>query len=109
MTERQAALTSWHEYTLRVKGAEQEAQERWNVARWICWQNMLLSPYVKKHNKPSSPQGYCRFPWEQSSDEELAQKAREFRITDEETAELNRIIKEWEAGKKPAQNTNNDE
>lgn len=65
----------------------------------MMWQEMLLSPNIKQGHKPRSPQKFCRFPWEQSEEDELRQKAEEYRITPEEEAELNRIIKEWEASK----------
>lgn len=63
----------------------------------MVWQNVLLSPNIKKIDKPKTPQAFCRFPWEESEDVELKKKAEEYRITPEEEAELNRIFKEFEA------------
>lgn len=63
----------------------------------MMWQEMLLSPNIKPGHKPKTPQAFCRFPWEQTEAEELAEKAKQYRITPEEEAELNRILKEWEA------------
>lgn len=82
-----------------------ESQERWALARWMMWQEMLLSPHIKPANKPKTPQFFCRFPWEQPEAEELAEKAKQFRITPEQEAELNRIMKEFEASQaqKPEQ------
>lgn len=65
----------------------------------MMWQEMLLSPNIKPGRKPKTPQAFCRFPWEQTEAEELAEKAKQYRITPEEEAELNRIMKEWEASK----------
>ena len=65
----------------------------------MMWQEMLLSPNIKQGHKPRTPQKFCRFPWEQSEAEELEQKAKEYRITPEEEAELNRIMQEFEASK----------
>ena len=104
MTERQAALTGYHEYELRLKGFERQMQERWTVARWICWQQHLLSPNIKPGNKAKTAQAFCRFPWEQSEAEELAEKAKFYRITPEEEAELNRIMAEYEAAKNKKEN-----
>lgn len=97
MTERQAALTGMREYQLRVEGKEKDAQELWGIARWIAWQGMLMSPYIKQHNKPTSAQGFCRFPWETPEAEEIAEKAKQYRVTPEEETALNKILMEWEA------------
>lgn len=70
------------------------------MARWIAWQNMLLSPNIKPVNKPRTPTAFCRFPWEEAEDEELKRKAKEYRVTPEEIAELNRIFAEVEAAQK---------
>ena len=99
LTEEQAARTGYHEYLLRVKGKDEELQERWALARWMMWQEMLLSPNIKQGHKPRTPQAFCRFPWEQSEAEELAEKAKQYRSTPEEVTELNRIMAEWEASK----------
>ena len=58
---------------------------------------MLLSPHIKHFNKPKSPTTFCRFPWEKPNDEELKEKAKQYRVTPEEEKELNRILAEWEA------------
>lgn len=62
----------------------------------MAWQEVLLSPNIKPYNKPKTPQAFCRFPWEESQDDELKRKAEQYRITPEEEAELNRIFKEIE-------------
>jgi len=58
---------------------------------------LLLSPNIKAIHKPKTPRAFVRFPWEPSEDVELAEKAKEYRITPEEEAELNRIMAEYEA------------
>ena len=97
MTELQAARTGMYEYQIRLDGKNEEQQEKWNVARWIAWQGMLMSPYIKPHNKPNSPQAFCRFPWERPEKEEIVEKAKQYRVTEEEEAALNKILMEWEA------------
>ena len=99
MTEEQAARTSWREYDLRRRGLEKAQQEEWERLRWIAWQNVLLSPNIKSHNKPKSPRAFLRFPWEEPESEELKRKAEEYRVSPEEAAELNRIFQEIEAAK----------
>ena len=92
MTLRQAAATSMHEYLVRLEGAQHKERERWELARWICWHQMRLSPNIPKHSTSSTPKAFCRFPWEAPSDEELKAKAEEYRITEEEIEELNKIF-----------------
>lgn len=75
----------------------------------MMWQEMLLSPNIKPGNKPRTPQSFCRFPWEQPDAEALAEKAKAFRITPEEEAELNRIMTEWEASKAAQKTVTQDE
>ncbi len=75
----------------------------------MMWQEMMLSPNIKPAHKPKTPQAFCRFPWEQSADEELAEKSKAYRITPEEEAELNRIMKEWEASQASKTETENEQ
>ena len=70
------------------------------MARWMAWQNMMLSPNIKPVNKPKTPIAFCRFPWEEPVEDELKRKAEEYRVTEEEIAELNRIFAEVEAAQK---------
>ena len=63
----------------------------------MMWQEMLLSPNIKPAHKPKTPRAFCRFPWEQTEADELTEKAKQYKITPEEEAELNRIMKEYEA------------
>ena len=70
----------------------------------MAWQNVLLSPNIKQHNKPKSPQAFLPFPWEKPSDEELAEKAQKYRLTDAEVVELNKILETWENSQKSKKN-----
>ena len=70
------------------------------MARWIAWQNMMLSPHIKPVNKPKTPTAFCRFPWDEPEGDELKRKAEQYRVTPEEIAELNRIFAEVEAAQK---------
>lgn len=93
MTEQQAALTSYPEYRIRLEAKMKREQEKWELARWILWQQMLMSPNIKPANKPKTAKGYCKFPWENESQEQIMQKAQQCKITPEQEAELNEIIK----------------
>lgn len=92
-----------------MKGKDIESQERWSIARWMVWQEMLLSPNIKPHHKPKSPQAFCRFPWERPEAEELAEKAKQYQVTPEEETALNKILTEWEARKAPKTTQENEQ
>lgn len=53
---------------------------------------MVLSPNIKPHNKPHTPQSYVRFPWEKPTKEEVEAMAARCKVSDEEAAALNRIF-----------------
>ena len=78
------------------------------MVRWMMWQEVLLSPNIKRHDKPKTPQAFCRFPWEESEEVEMAEKAKQYRITPEEEAELNKIFKEFEARQASKTTTENE-
>lgn len=98
MTERQAALTSMHEYIVRLKGKEKEEQRRYELARWAVWK--MMAPHFKRGAAPKTAQDYCTFPWEKTSkvaviptNEEEAQAALErCRVSPEEAEALNRLF-----------------
>lgn len=50
-------------------------------------------PFIKQHCKPTTPKDLLTFPWEVETEQERREKAAEFRITKEQEAELNEIIK----------------
>lgn len=93
-TERQAALTGYHEYVRLREGKERELQEQYEVARWICFNMMMLSPNIKDFNKPKTLRSYAPFPWEQMTAEEAEEAKAKCGVSEEEAAELNRIFDE---------------
>lgn len=95
MSEREAALCSWHEYELRSKAYERQAQQRWELARWQVWQ--LLSPHYKKGQAPKTPQAFCRFPWEGQTDQQIHEAYKRSRITPAEQEWLDRMFPRQEA------------
>lgn len=64
MTTQQAGWTSWDEFILRKEGKEQEERQEWERARWMMYLAMQMHPNIKKHQKPTTPQGWIPFPWE---------------------------------------------
>lgn len=93
MTEEQAARTSWHEYQVRLKGKEKELEREGELRRWQAFHIIRWYPMMKANVRPKKPQDLCQFPWEQESPEELKRKAEQYKISPEEEAELNEIIK----------------
>lgn len=98
MTEEQAARTSWHEYQVRLKGWDEQMRSKWTLARWQCYQVIHWDPMLKNAARPKKPTDICKFPWEQETPEELQRKAEEYKITPEQEAELNKIIKILDEG-----------
>lgn len=93
-TEREAALTGYHEYVRLREGKERELQEQYEIARWVCFNIMALSPNIKPYNKPKTLQAYARFPWERMTVEEAEEAKAKCGVTDEEAAKLNQIFDE---------------
>ena len=91
-TEREAALTGYHEYLRLREGKERELQEQYEVARWICYNMMCLSPNIKPYNKPKTLTAYARFPWERPTVEEMKEMEAKCGVSPEEAAILNRIF-----------------
>lgn len=92
MTERAAGLATAREIQ-EMQRAWSEAQHReWERTRWLAWQQMMLSPNIKKTDKPRTPKAFMRFPWER--DEMADVRPEDIRVTPEQVAELNRIFEE---------------
>lgn len=94
MTERQAGLTTMHEYRLRRDGFEKQAQERWELARWQVWRT--LGAFCKRIG--NTAQAFQRFPWEESEGEERKRKAEQYRVTAGEADALNKLFESLAAG-----------
>lgn len=92
-TEREAGLTTFREYTLLLEGKNKEAQERMELARWVCFNIYAMNPYIKGL-KARTPRQYIRLPWEELTAEEANAMQASCHVTPEEQAELDRIFKE---------------
>lgn len=90
-TEKEAALTTMHEYRLLVEGWEKKQRTAWETARWQTWYGVMTNPYVKGHNKPRTPKALMRFPWEEE-DPEITVTPDDIRVTQAEADCLNRIF-----------------
>ena len=59
---REAALTSFEEYSLLAEGHAKREQEEWERLRWSVFMQWAISPNLKR--RPQSPQDVVRFAWE---------------------------------------------
>jgi len=90
-SEREAGLTPFNEYRLLLEGFEAQQRERWELARWICFNIYCQNPYIKPP-KAQTVQAYIRFPWEQMTAEEANAMKERCHVTPEEQAELDKIF-----------------
>ena len=90
-TEAQAARTSFRELRLLREGKEQERKDRYELARWIAFHIYSQNPYIKPP-RAHTAQSCCRFPWEETTEEEAREAAERCRVTPEEEAKLNEIF-----------------
>lgn len=80
---------------MRLKeGKEQELQERYEIARWICFNILTMTPYIKPHKKPKTLTSYVRFPWERPTEEEYERMKGLCGVTEEQAAILNKMFEE---------------
>ena len=74
-----------------AKGKEDDWRERMELARWICFHVYAQNPYIKPP-RAQTPVSYCRFPWEEVTEDEAKEAARRCTVTEEEAAKLNEIF-----------------
>jgi len=89
MSQKEAALVSLPEFNQRREGWERERRNRWEMARWMMWQEYLLNPYIKPANKPRSPYDILRL---EGDPEPKALTKEECHIGDEEKTILCEIF-----------------
>lgn len=63
-TEKEAMYVSFREFEMLSKGKEQEIRLAWEIARWEQFMQMGMSPYIKSIDKPRTPSGFFRLPWD---------------------------------------------
>lgn len=90
MTQEQAGWTSFREYEIRRKAAEEKDREDWEKRRWELFIMMQMHPHMKPHQKPKSPDKWIRFPWEKTSVDDAITE-----VTDNEVDKLTEIFKRW--------------
>lgn len=88
-TIRDAARTSYEEFTLLAEGKSREEHAEWERARWMIYMDWAISPNLKR--RPHTPQEVIRFPWEENR---VKDEARDMEpLTEEEIQKISRIFK----------------
>ena len=90
-SEREAGLTSFREYQLLVEGHNEAFRERMELARWVCFRIYAMNPYIKPP-RSYTEKSYCRFGWEETTEEEAKEAAARCQVTEEEQRILNEIF-----------------
>lgn len=94
-TLREAALTPYLEYLLLVDGKVEEMHQNWEIARWMAWQQVLLSPDIKPAQKPHTPKAFMTFPWEKPDAGEIERMKEDSVVTESEAIELTKIFADY--------------
>lgn len=76
------------EYLALRKAFEENRRQAWEIARWEQFNQISISPYIKRSDKPRRVIDLVRFPW----DEENQEEQNVYRLTDEELQKLNKIM-----------------
>lgn len=76
------------EYLALHDAVEKQQQVMWEIARWEQFNQIAISPYIKKANKPKSPAAFVKFPWDVVDHE----SKEVLTLTEEQVARLNRIM-----------------
>lgn len=91
MTANQAGWVSLREFDIRRNARFEKDKEEWERARWQMFLAMQLSPYIKKHQKPKTPQGWIPFAWERVKE----MNVEDVTVTDIQVQELNKILQSF--------------
>jgi hypothetical protein len=86
-TIRDAALTSYEEFSLLSEGKQREEQAEWERARWMVFMDWAISPNLKR--RPHKPQDVIRFPWEKADGPEVGNYEP---LSEEEIQKISRIF-----------------
>lgn len=76
------------EYLALRKAFEEKRRQAWEIARWEQFNQISISPYIKRSDKPRRVIDLVRFPW----DEDAQGEQNVYRLTDEELSKLNKIM-----------------
>lgn len=75
-------------YQSAAKGLDLQERTEWERTRWLAFENMLLSPFIKAYDKPKNVVQYYRFPWER---EDIREHER-VELSEDNVRELYRIM-----------------
>ena len=90
-SEKEAALTTMKEYRLLLEGFDRKREVFWETARWMAFNDVMLSPNIKQFNKPRTLHQFHPFPWDA---QERDVTAEDLKVTPEQEAAFNAIVKD---------------
>lgn len=93
-TIKEAGFTTAREIRYLYESWTRKERQKWEIARWRSFMDMRLSPYIKPHNKPDSPDKWLRFDWEQDKAVEAAKEGA-YSLTDAEITILEQIRRDF--------------
>ena len=73
----------------------EEMHQNWEIARWMAWQQVLLSPDIKPAQKPHTPKAFMTFPWEKPDAGEIERMKEDSVVTESEAIELTKIFADY--------------
>ena len=77
-------LVTAEEYSYLLKAHNERIQGNYEIARWMSYNAMLLSPFVK--NKPHNVHAFAPFPWD------VTPPKIAYTVTAYESAKLNEML-----------------
>lgn len=72
-------------------GKVAEDREKMERARWIAFRIYEMNPYIKPP-RAYTEKSYCRFGWEEITEEDAKQAADRCQVSEEENEKLNEIF-----------------
>ena len=87
-SQRQAFEVSYRELECKLEAAERKREHSWEVARWVVFNLFVLSPDLKRGDKPKKPQDLFKL---QSEIKGKTKRPNKVEITDEDLKALKEI------------------
>lgn len=87
-SQRQAADVSYRELECKLEAAQRRGDREWEIARWVVFNLFVLSPDLKRGDKPKKPQDLFKL---QSEIKEKNKKPNRVEVTEEDLQALKEI------------------
>lgn len=83
-------LVSVEEFSYLADGHKKAEREKLELARWMCYNLLMMMPHGRNFHAPPSPEAYIPFSWDHEDAPKVASH-----VTDEETARLSAMYEEF--------------